>query len=95
MITQQSKTQKTEAPVINLAPNDQILDSNEASKFLKIKKKQVYQLTHQKKLKYFKPSHRCIIFLKSDLLQYMLGNPISTRDEIEKEAINIYNNLKI
>lgn len=87
-------TQKTETPVIQLAPGDEILTSTEAAAFLKVKRNQVYQITHQKKIKYYKSSHRCIRFLKSDLVKYILGNPCLSRDELEKEALNIYSNLK-
>lgn len=95
MKPQQSKTQKTEMPVIKLEPGDEILNASEAAEFLKMRKLQIYQLTHAKKLKYYKASHRCIRFLKSDLVKFILQNPSSTREEMDQTAQKIYDNLTV
>lgn len=95
MKKQQSKIPETEVPVIKLEIGDEILNADEASKLLKIKRNQIYQLTHAKKIRYFKPSHRVIRFLKSDLLAYIMRNPCLTQEQIDQKAQNIYENLTI
>jgi len=50
------------------------LTLTEASKYLSLSKPQLYRLTHQKKISFFKPNGKKIYFLKSDLNNYLLRN---------------------
>jgi len=93
MKTLNKTTPKPETPVIKMEPDDEILSASEAASFLKMRKLQIYQLTHGKKLRYFKPSHRCIRFLKSDLIKFILQNPSATREEMDEKSQKIYDNL--
>jgi len=93
MATQKSKTKNSKIPVIKIESGDEILNADEAAAFIKVKRNQIYQLTHGKKLRYFKPSHRCIRFLKSDLIKFILQNPSATREEMDEKSQKIYDNL--
>lgn len=62
-----------------------IYSSEEAAEFLSIELKYIYQLTHQRKIRYSKKKgQKKIYFRKEDLLDYLNGDIISTSEDLEK-----------
>jgi len=62
----------------------EIYSSEEAAEFLSIEVKYLYQLTHQRKIRYSKKKgQKKIYFRKEDLLDYLNGEIICTVDDIE------------
>lgn len=49
------------------------LTAKEAAEFLRMPVSQIYQLTHQSRIKYYKPGGKNLLFLKKDLLDYVLS----------------------
>lgn len=62
-----------------------IYSSEEAAEFLSIELKYIYQLTHQRKIRYSKKKgQKKIYFRKEDLLDYLNGDIISTSEDLER-----------
>lgn len=63
-----------------------VYSSEEAAEFLSIEVKYIYQLTHQRKIRYSKKKgQKKIYFRKADLLDYLNGEIISTCEDLESE----------
>ncbi|MBB4801181.1 excisionase family DNA binding protein [Flavobacterium nitrogenifigens] len=61
-----------------------VYSSEEAAEFLSIEVKYIYQLTHQRKIRYTKKKgQKKIYFRKVDLLDYLNGDIISTTEDLE------------
>lgn len=61
-----------------------VYSSEEAAEFLSIEVKYIYQLTHQRKIRYTKKKgQKKIYFRKTDLLDYLNGDIISTTEDLE------------
>lgn len=60
---------------------------NEASAYLNLSKSTLYKMTSEKKISYFKPAGKKIYFLKSQLDNWILRNPVKSDYEIEEMAI--------
>lgn len=61
-----------------------VYSSEEAAEFLSIEVKYIYQLTHQRKIRYTKKKgQKKIYFRKADLLDYLNGDIISTTEDLE------------
>lgn len=61
-----------------------VYSSEEAAEFLSIEVKYIYQLTHQRKIRYSKKKgQKKIYFRKADLLDYLNGEIISTTEDLE------------
>ncbi|UUW09797.1 helix-turn-helix domain-containing protein [Flavobacterium plurextorum] len=64
--------------------NKDVYSSEEAAEFLSIEVKYIYQLTHQRKIRYSKKKgQKKIYFRKADLLDYLNGEVISTTEDLE------------
>ncbi|WP_433834203.1 helix-turn-helix domain-containing protein [Flavobacterium anhuiense] len=62
----------------------EIYSSEEAAEFLSIEVKYIYQLTHQRKIRYTKKKgQKKIYFRKADLLDYLNGEVINTTEDLE------------
>ena len=62
-----------------------VYSSEEAAEFLSIELKYIYQLTHQRKIRYSKKKgQKKIYFRKEDLLDYLNGDIISTSEDLER-----------
>jgi excisionase family DNA binding protein len=62
-----------------------IYSSEEAAEFLSIELKYIYQLTHQRKIRYSKKKgQKKIYFRKADLIDYLNGDIISTTEDLER-----------
>lgn len=57
-----------------------------AMEYLGISKGQLYNYTHQRKFRYFRPTGRRLYFLKSDLDEFISSNPIAPATEINEAA---------
>ena len=71
-----------------LKGNEKPLTFDEACDFLGMKRSTLYKLTHKKKIPFSKPNGKKIYFLKSELVKWMLRNPVKTTEQVEDEAIN-------
>lgn len=67
--------------------NKDVLTLEEACSFCGISKSYMYKLTSAQQIPHFKPRDRLIYFKKSDLESWLLQNRVSTRKEIEAQAI--------
>ena len=54
----------------------------------------LYKLTSQQLIPHYKPRGKKIFFLKSELQQWLLSNPVKTIDEIEQVSLNFVVNKK-
>lgn len=69
--------------------NEQPLNISEAADFLYIKKSTLYKHTCNRTIPFFKPNGKKIYFKKSDLINWMLRNPVETQSQLEDEAANL------
>lgn len=65
--------------------NDQFITIDEAAKFLGMSKPTVYGYTCKRKIPFYKPSHR-VLFLKSELIEWMQQFRVKTTEDIDREA---------
>jgi len=62
------------------------LTIDEACQFMNMSKSTLYKLTHKKAIPFSKPNGKIIYFKKSDLVEWMLKNPVRSHDQIEDAA---------
>ncbi len=68
-----------------------VYSSEEAAEFLSIEVKYIYQLTHQRKIRYSKKKgQKKIYFRKTDLLDYLNGEIISTAEDLENTNATLW-----
>ena len=68
-----------------------VYSSEEAAEFLSIEVKYIYQLTHQRKIRYSKKKgQKKIYFRKADLLDYLNGEIISTTEDLENTNATLW-----
>ncbi|MBS7234134.1 helix-turn-helix domain-containing protein [Flavobacterium psychroterrae] len=68
-----------------------VYSSEEAAEFLSIEVKYIYQLTHQRKIRYSKKKgQKKIYFRKADLLDYLNGEVISTTEDLESTNATLW-----
>ncbi|MDN3675093.1 helix-turn-helix domain-containing protein [Flavobacterium branchiarum] len=68
-----------------------VYSSEEAAEFLSIEVKYIYQLTHQRKIRYSKKKgQKKIYFRKVDLLDYLNGEIISTTEDLENTNATLW-----
>ena len=68
-----------------------VYSSEEAAEFLSIEVKYIYQLTHQRKIRYSKKKgQKKIYFRKTDLLDYLNGEIISTTEDLENTNATLW-----
>ncbi|WP_177763078.1 helix-turn-helix domain-containing protein [Flavobacterium sp. I3-2] len=68
-----------------------IYSSEEAAEFLSIEVKYIYQLTHQRKIRYSKKKgQKKIYFRKEDLLDYLNGEIMSTTEDLENAHASVW-----
>ena len=66
---------------ILISQNDEYLNSEEASGYLKIKIGSLYNLVYKNKIPHHKPNGGMLLFKKSDLNQWVENHRIDTVDE--------------
>jgi excisionase family DNA binding protein len=82
-----------EKALIKLSLNSkEIYSSEEAAEFLSIDVKYIYQLTHQRRIRYSKKKgQKKIYFRKEDLLDYLNGEIVSTTEDFENDNAALWN----
>lgn len=63
----------------------EILDVEQAAKFLRLKINTIYEKTSRKLIPHFKKGNK-LYFHRSELQAWLTGGKVKTRDEIESEA---------
>lgn len=63
----------------------EILNPDEASDFLSIRKSYLYKLTSSNKITYFRPEGKLIYFRKTDLEKFLLRNQQPSQEDFEDE----------
>jgi excisionase family DNA binding protein len=83
------RLQKLESLIIeqNLA-NKQILNFNEASKYLELSHSHLYKLTSASSITFYKPTGKKLYFKREDLDNFRLRNRSASISEIEAQAEN-------
>ncbi|MDO5106328.1 helix-turn-helix domain-containing protein [Capnocytophaga sp.] len=69
----------------------EVLNFKEAVALLGISSSMLYKLTHKKSIPHYKPNGKLIYFEKSDLINWMLSNKVSS---VNEEEVNLLNHLK-
>lgn len=75
------------AAKVTNAPQDEILNIDQACQLLNLAKQTVYSLTSQRKLPFFKRSKK-LYFRRSELMQWILAGKKKSTAEIELEMKN-------
>ena len=71
--------------------NDAVfLNADEASKFVKLKKSYIYQLTYERKIPHYKPGKN-LLFKKSELVEWI---ELRKKDTLEKLYNRVFFNYK-
>ena len=68
--------------------NKQVLNLEDACKYLDISRSHLYKLTSTKKIPHYCPQGKRLYFKKSELEDWLLRNRSSTSNEIDETAIN-------
>ena len=92
-----SKLESIEALLIS--QNNKPLSFREASEYLGISLSYLYKLTSQNKIPHYKPNGKMIYFVKSELDQWVMRNPIKAENRVKDKPsnhINLYpdNNVR-
>jgi len=75
--------------------NKNVLTFDEAARYMGISKSDLYKRTSNREIPFSKPRGKMCYFDRIQLEQYLLQNPITTADEIERQAVNYcYNTAK-
>jgi len=80
------KSSRSNKQIADQLPKDQsveILDLKQAAEFLKLKPSYMYSHTHKNKIPHYKPNGKRIYFIKSELIEWILGSKVGTVDELE------------
>lgn len=64
----------------------EVLSLEEAAIFMNVTKSNLYRMTHEQTIPFYKPGGKMCYFEKSELLAWMRKNRVSSMEEIEKEA---------
>jgi len=65
--------------------NVEFLDTDEAAKYLKLKKSYLYLLIHKNEIPFYKPNGKKVYFNKIELNEWILKSKRKTNDEIAEE----------
>ncbi len=63
-----------------------VLNMSEVAELSGLSKSHIYKLTSSGNIPHYKPNGKQIYFNRGEIEQWLLRNPIKTRQEIEKEA---------
>lgn len=85
MTTTKAKKSVTTEPQVEIGSKD-FLTVPETCVFLGIKKNYLYKLTASKKLPYYRPCGRKVLFKKSELQALVEKSRVSTDDELQSRA---------
>lgn len=65
-----------------------VFSFEEASRFLNLSKSYLYQLTSKGLIPHYKPQGKMLYFEREELEQWLLHNPVKTKQLLEQEAAN-------
>lgn len=68
-----------------------VLTLKEAARYTGFSQSALYQLTHSKKIPYYKPTGKVIFFEREELEKWLLSNRVSTTADIEQKAVDYCN----
>lgn len=83
----QAMTKYLSAPTLDQPGVKEILNVEETASFLGVSKSRVYKMTHRREVPYYHTG-KYLYFKREDVLQWVMKNRISSREEIEQQAIN-------
>ena len=63
-----------------------ILTLAEAAEYMGLKKSCLYRLTHEKRIRHYKPNNKMIYFRVEDIIAWLTSNPILTDEELAEQA---------
>lgn len=70
-----------------------VLNLEEAAKFMGIARSSLYKMTHEQAIPFYKPNGKMIFFEKTDLLAWVRQNRVASQHEISEEAERIMQQL--
>lgn len=77
-----------EKPVIHtVSATKDMMNTTELAEYLSMSKTSIYKLTMKREIPFSKPGKK-ILFMKKEIDEWILKHRITTKDEIEQEAIN-------
>ena len=62
------------------------MTAKETADFLGVNQKYIYQLTHQRKIPYYSPIGRRILFKRSELISFVENAKVSSMGELQTKA---------
>ena len=65
-----------------------VLTFVEAANYTGLSRSHLYKLTYERKIPHYKPRGKMIYFDRKELNDWLLQNPITTANEIEKQAVD-------
>lgn len=65
---------------------EKFLSTEQAAEFLQISRNYLYKLTSAKRLPFYQPTGRKVLFAESDLVAFVRKGKVSSLDEQEAEA---------
>ena len=71
----------------------EVLNLDEAAKFMGISRSTLYKMTHEQTIPFYKPNGKMVFFEKADLLTWIRQNRYSSKAEISEEADRIIRKL--
>lgn len=74
--------------------SEHILNFKEAARFLKLAESTLYKKTSLRKIPFCKPGGKLILFLKTDLEEYLTKNRFETKQAIENSYLTTLKNAK-
>ena len=65
-----------------------ILTLAEAAEYMGLKKSYLYRLTHEKRIRHYKPNNKMIYFRVEDIIAWLTSNPILTDEQAQSYCLN-------
>lgn len=69
----------------NINPKS-VLTLAEAAEYMGLKKSYLYRLTHEKRIRHYKPNNKMIYFMVEDIIAWLTSNPVLTDEELSEQA---------
>ena len=69
-----------------IATSKAVLTLAEAAEYMGLKKSYLYRLTHEKRIRHYKPNNKMIYFKVEDIIAWLTSNPIFTDEELSEQA---------
>lgn len=60
-----------------------VFNSEEAALFLGMTRSQLYKLTYQRAIPFYKPTGKLVIFLRQELIEWVKSSRVATTTEVE------------